>query len=181
MTHTLPQTMISGLMADHREIRTGLLPTIGQALWDLELGYGADDEDLGRIRDQLDELQADISLHLGEEAEFLMPLMQRLAAGEQLSVDELDCVSSVVSILGRRHDDFDGAIGSIREQLLEAVLPPGAEEDRAAILDLLDTLLARLQRHDRDELELLFPAALADVHAQLVAQDEAEDLKLGWA
>jgi iron-sulfur cluster repair protein YtfE (RIC family) len=180
MTSPIPNTMTPTMVEAPRAILTRLLPALSQALWDLELRYGADDEDLGRARDALDELQTDVALHLGEEAEFLMPLLRRMADGEQLELEELDRLSAVVSVLARRHDDFDGEISVIRDQLLEAVLPPEAAEDRAMIMDRLETLLERLRCHDRDELDRLFPAALADVHAQLVAQDEAEDRKLGW-
>lgn len=180
-TATFPHRLVAELLADQREIIGRELPTLASALWDLELRFGADDEDFGRVRGDLDELQADVAIHLGEEREFLMPLVERLAGGEQLPVEVLDQVGAVIARLSRRHDDFDGEIAAIRERLLEAPLPPEAEDDRSAILDRLELLLAHLRRHDRAELETLFPATLAEVHDQLVDRDREEDEAHGWS
>ena len=180
MTTAFPPRLVAELMTDQREIVTRQLPDLAAAIWDLELAYGAGDEDLGRMRGDCDELQTDIAIHLGEEAEFLMPSIRRLEAGETLDTETLDRVHEVIAALRRRHDDFDGKISRLRERLLEAVLPAEAEEDRADLLDRLDALLARLRRHDREELDALFPAALAAVHDQLVVHDEAEDRAQGW-
>ena len=127
-TITMTPELIAALGEDHRVIRAVLLPRLQSAVWDLERDFGLGDEDLGQLRGDVDALQADLAIHLGEEAEFLMPLVERLAAHAELTVDELDRVQAVIAMLAARRDDFDREIAVIQDRLAATIFDEEADD-----------------------------------------------------
>lgn len=149
--------LIEHILATHHEFTRSELERATKLAEKVARVHGASHPELGRVRDLVDSLSAELLLHMMKEERVLFPYVIALTTGD---VRHVGSVSAPIACMRVEHEDAGLVLEELRVLTSGYEPPPDACGSYRALYQSLHDLDADLRTHIHLENDILFPRAL---------------------